>query len=167
MTGRGGLSRVVAALALGACLAACGSSDLPVPSDVAQSYVYTLAEGNYRGACALLDKGARDTLVRATGSRATCPRVFARCLPDQATHVNRDQAQLLFANVQVTMDGPKAVAKLSGTRVARATRQVTMTNEHGIWKLTSYGQAIGRCLLSSDRDRRLRPQRGRRHTHKH
>jgi hypothetical protein len=167
VTGRGALTRVVAALALGACLAACGSSDLPAPSDVAQSYVYALAEGNYRGACAVLDKGTRDALVRATGSRGTCPRVFARCLPDQATHVNRDQAQLLFANVQITMEGPKAVARLSGTRVARATRQVTMINDHGIWKLTSYGQAISRCVLSSARDRRVRHHRGRRQTHEH
>jgi hypothetical protein len=165
MTGGGAPSRVVAALALGAWVAACGSSDLPAPSDVAQSYVYALAEGNYRGACALLDKRTRDSLVRAMGSRTTCPRLFARCLPDQATRVNRDQSQLLFANVQVTMQGPKAVSRLSGTRVARATREVTLANEHGVWKLTSSGQTISRCVLRSDTDRRLRPRRGRHHTH--
>jgi hypothetical protein len=156
----------VAALALGACLAACGSSDLPAPSDVAQSYVYALAEGNYRGACALLDKGTRESLVRAVGSRTTCPRLFARCLPDEASRVNRDQAQLLFANIQVITEGPrKALSRLSGTRVARATREVTMADESGIWKLTSSGRAISRCVVRSDRDRRLRRHRGRHHTH--
>jgi hypothetical protein len=134
------------------------------PNQVAAQYVYALAEGDYTSACALLDPRTRESLVRAMGSRVKCPRLFARCLRNRAARPTRDQSQLLYATVQVRMEGAKADSRLSGTPVARATREMTLANERGAWKLTSYGAAIRRCELRAERDRRLRHRRRSPHT---
>jgi hypothetical protein len=136
---------LAAALALVVCLAGCGAS-APSPVDTAvQHYLNALAEGNYSNACALLDRRTRDSLLKSKGSRTTCSAVYTRCLPDDAQVLNRDQSQLLFANVQVSVEGSKAAAAVSGTAVARAIKKVTLAKEHGHWKLTSYGKGLNGC----------------------
>lgn len=137
--------RLAAALVLVVCVAGCGAS-APSPVDTAvQHYLNALAEGNYSSACALLDRRTRDSLLKSKGSRTTCSSVYTRCLPDDAQRLNQDQSQLLFATVQVSIDGPRAAAAVSGTAVARAIKKVTLAKEHGRWKLTSYGKGLHRC----------------------
>lgn len=144
---------VVAALAVAICLGGCGESQTPPAVLAAQTYLNDLAEGNYPGACALLDGRARTALngraraalPRRAGRRVSCPRAFTRCLPDNAQVPKRDQSQLLFANVQVSIHGESAAAAVGGTPVARAVRHVTLAKQGRHWKLTSYGQGLTRC----------------------
>ena len=119
-----------------------------------QSYLNDLGAGNFGGACGLLDKRTREAPLKSVRPRITCPTVFARCLPDNVIRLTRDQTQLLYASIQLNVTGDKASADVSGTSVARAIRKVTLANEQGNWKLTSYGQAVHRCRLSKSR----RPQ---------
>jgi hypothetical protein len=93
----------------------------------------------------LLDTGARDALIRKMGSRISCPKVFVRCLPSNATHIRHDQAQLLYATILVATHHHRADVKLAGTAVARAIKRVSLAKERGTWKLTSYGDALQRC----------------------
>ena len=125
-------------------VAGCGGSG-PVPSDPVQNYLSDLAEGNYGGACAQLDGRARASLLRLQGARSSCAKVFTRCLPDNATAPNKDQSQLLYATIEVNQTGPKAAAVVSGTPVAKAVGEVTLTKESGTWKLTSYGRGLTGC----------------------
>ncbi len=138
------ISRGVGALVVVAWVAGCGGSG-PVPSDPVQNYLSDLAEGNYGGACAQLDGRARASLLRLQGSQSTCAKVFTRCLPDSATAPKKDQSQLLYATVEVNQSGPKADAVVSGSPVAKAVREVTLTKESGTWKLTSYGRGLTGC----------------------
>ncbi len=116
-----------------------------------QNYLNDLGSGNYEGACALLDKRTREAPLKSVRPRITCATVFARCLPDNVTRLTRDQTQLLYASIQVNVAGDGGSANVSGTAVARAIRKVTLANERGNWKLTSYGQAVHRCRLSKPR----------------
>jgi hypothetical protein len=134
------------------CVVGCGESPTP-PDDVVQNYLNDLGAGNFSGACALLDKRTRETPLKSVRPRVTCPTVFVRCLPDNVIKLTRDQTQLLYASIQINVTGDKASADVSGTSVARAIRQVTLANEQGKWKLTSYGQAVHQCRLSKPRHR--------------
>jgi hypothetical protein len=138
------VSRAAVLLIVMAWVAGCGGSG-PVPSDPVQNYLSDLAEGNYGGACAQLDRPARDALLRLKGSRSSCKRVFTRCLPDSAVTPKEDQSQLLYATVEVNQSGPKADAVVSGTPVAKAVKELTLAKENGTWKLTSYGRGLTGC----------------------
>lgn len=141
----GSASRAVAMAALAVCVVGCGASTTTPPIEVVQNYLNELGAGNYPGACALLDKRTRESSRRLTRSHVTCEKLFARCLPDTVTSLPKDQTQLFYSNVQVTTSGSQAKATVSGTAVARAIRHVTLAEERGNWKLTSYGQAVDRC----------------------
>jgi hypothetical protein len=132
-----------AALALAA--AGCGAAARALPQDAVQSYITALGNGNYAQACAMLQPSARRRLIRLAGARVSCPRAFARCLPDRVTRLRHDQTQLLFADVQATTRGRTAVARVSGTAVATAVREVTLRRRRGRWHLTSYGSGLRRC----------------------
>lgn len=138
----------ICAVACAALVAGCGSS-APSPGEIAQNYVNAIAEGNYAGACDALDGGARQALRRSAGSHARCATLLARCLPTNAAVLKKDQAQLFYANVLTTTDGPRAVVKTSGTAVARKIHLVTLAKEQGHWRLTSYGEV--RCRAARGR----------------
>ena len=138
------VSRAAVLLIVMFWVAGCGGSG-PVPSDSVQNYLSDLAEGNYGGACAQLDRPARDALLRLKGSRSSCTRVFTRCLPNSAITPTKDQSQLLYATVEVNQTGSKADAVVSGTPVARAVKEVTLAKKNGTWKLTSYGRGLTGC----------------------
>lgn len=148
-------------LATAVALAGCGESSLPPTTLAVQRYLTALAEGNYPGACALLDRRTRRVLARRLGRRASCPAAFARCLPNRAQVARHDQSQLLFATVDVTQTGHRASAVVNGTLVADALRQVTLAKEGKQWMLTSYGQGLGACHAHRGR-RRPRPRRSHR-----
>ena len=118
-----------------------------------QNYLNDIGAGNYDGACGLLDKRARDAPLKSAKPRITCAKVFVRCLPDNVIRLARDQTQLLYASIQLNVTGKTASATVGGTVVARAIRNVTLADQQGIWKLTSYGQAVNRCRLSKPRHR--------------
>ncbi len=145
------MSRAVGVLAVAACLAGCGASTTTPPVEVVQNYLNQLGSGNYPGACVLLDKRARESSARLAGARVSCEKLFARCLPDTVTSLPKDQTQLFYSNIQVNTTGSKASATVSGTAVARAIRRVTLAEERGTWKLTSYGHAVDRCRLTNPR----------------
>jgi hypothetical protein len=145
------MSRAVGVLALAACLVGCGASTTTPPVEVVQDYLNQLGSGNYPGACALLDKRARESSARLAGARVSCERLFDRCLPHTVTSLPKDQTQLFYSNVQVNTTDGKTSATVSGTAVAKAIRHVTLAEERGNWKLTSYGQAVDRCRLTNPR----------------
>lgn len=116
-----------------------------------QNYLNAVGAGNYASACALLDKRTRESPLRSVRPRIGCPTVFVRCLPNNVIRLKRDQTQLLYASIQLNVSGDKASADVSGTTVARAIRKVTLADERGTWKLTSYGQAVHRCRLNRPR----------------
>ncbi|MEO6858048.1 MAG: hypothetical protein ABI323_05610 [Solirubrobacteraceae bacterium] len=147
------MRRWIAALGLIVGLAGCGNADVLSPVEVAQNYMYAIAEGNYAGACALLDQHTRARLVSSTGRDVSCPRLFARCLRNSSTILRHDQAQLLYANADLQLTGSRADVRLSGTAVATAARQVTLVDRHMHWSLTSPGKAITRCVRASRRHR--------------
>jgi hypothetical protein len=146
------MRRAAGLIALALCIAACGESPTP-PFQVVQNYLNDIGAGNYDGACGLLDKRARDAPLKSAKPRITCAKVFVRCLPDNVIRLARDQTQLLYASIQLNVTGKTASATGGGTVVARAIRNVTLTDQQGIWKLTSYGQAVNRCRLSKPRHR--------------
>ena len=142
--------RACAALALAAFAVGCGEAPTP-PFDVVQSYLNDLGAGNYAGACGLLDKRAREAPLKSARPRIDCAKVFVRCLPDNVIRLAHDQTQLLYASIDLNVSGDKASAVVGGTVVARAIKKVTLANEAGTWKLTSYGQAVHRCRLTKRR----------------
>jgi hypothetical protein len=144
--------RAAGLIALALCVAACGESATP-PVDVVQNYLNDLGAGNYAAACGLLDKRARDAPLKSAKPRVTCAKVFVRCLPDNVIRLAHDQTQLLYASIQLNVTGTTASASVGGTVVARAIRNVTLAEQQGIWKLTSYGQAVSRCRLAKARHR--------------
>ncbi|HEY3943994.1 MAG TPA: hypothetical protein VGL78_02110 [Solirubrobacteraceae bacterium] len=150
--------RFAALLAAMAVLAGCESnSSPPGPYNVVSNYLSQIAEGNYSNACGMLDTGVRDALIKRMGSRTTCSKLFVQCLPSKATNISRDQAQLLYATIQVATHHHKADVTVAGTAVARAIKRVTLAKERGTWKLTSYGDALRRCPHKAHR---LRAGRG-------
>lgn len=151
--------RFAALLAAMAALAGCESNASPPPGpyNVVSKYLSQIAEGNYSNACGMLDTGVRDALIKRMGSRTTCSKLFVRCLPSKATNISRDQAQLLYATIQVATHHHKADVTVAGTAVARAIKRVTLAKERGTWKLTSYGDALRRCPR---KEHRLRAGRG-------
>jgi ribonuclease PH len=50
----------------------------------------------------------------------------------------------------------KADVTVGGTAVARAIREVTVADERGTWKLTSFGEALAQCQLKQHRLRAAR-----------
>jgi hypothetical protein len=119
-----------------------------------QNYLNAVGAGNYSAACAMLDSRTREAPLksaRAGGVRITCPKVFVRCLPDKVLRLARDQTQLFYASIDLNVTGKTASGAVSGTAVARALRTVTLANESGTWKLTSYGQAVHGCRLTKSR----------------
>jgi hypothetical protein len=153
-----------ALLAVAICMAGCGASTATLPVEVVQNYLNALAGGNYGGACAQLDERTRASAAKVVGAQVTCETLFARCLPHRVTSLKRDPTQLFYSNVQVTAAGSKPNASVSGTAVARAIRHVTLADERGTWKLTSYGHAVNTCRLMNPRQRHggrsRRPSRG-------
>jgi hypothetical protein len=147
------LTRIMVTLmvCMGVALAGCGRGSTS-PGEVTQNYVNAIAEGDYASACAALDDGARATLRRSMHSSAGCRVLLARCLPSNTAQLAKDQAQLFYSNVVVSVSGNQATVKTSGTAVANRIREVTLTNDKGHWLLTSYGKQ--RC---SSRRGRARP----------
>jgi hypothetical protein len=137
-----------------ACVAGCGNSDVLSPVEVAQNYVYAIAEGNYSRACGMLDQRTREALTASAGSRVSCPRLFARCLPKGSVALRHDQAQLLYANADLQVHGSRADVRLSGTAVASAAKEVTLIERRTQWQLTSAGRVITRCARGLSHHRR-------------
>ena len=144
---------LVLALTLATCSAGCGNSNVVSPSEVAQKYLYAIAEGYFPGACALLDQHTRETLVSVTRSRGGCSTLLARCVPKQSTALRRDASQLLYANVDLSVHGSRADARLSGIPAAKAAQEVTLVDEHGQWRLITPGKNIARCVRRFSRHR--------------
>lgn len=136
--------------ALALCMVGCAQPPPPPYQVAAQSYLSALAEGNYDNACALLDGR---TLARLTRSRVTCAGFYHRCLPNDALKLKLDQSQLLYATLQVSRRGSRAEATASGTAVAEAISHVTLADEDGHWKLTSFGSGLTGCRLGQVRHR--------------
>lgn len=145
------LTRITATLmvCMGVALAGCGRGS-PSPGEITQNYVNAIAEGDYVSACAALDGGAQAALRRAMHSSAGCQVLLARCLPSNAAQLAKDQAQLFYSNVVVTVSGHRASVTTSGTAVANRIREVTLANDKGQWLLSSYGKQS----CSSHRPRR-------------
>jgi hypothetical protein len=143
------MKRSVLVVVVAISLVGCGNENVVTPAEVAQNYVFAVAEGNYPGACALLEPGTRAGL--AATARLSCPSLFARCLPNASTSVSHDQAQLLYANADVRVSGSRAAVRLSGPAVARAAQEVTLVNRQARWRLTSPGRAITRCVSRWER----------------
>jgi len=143
---------VAGLIALALCVAACGEAPTP-PFQIVQNYLNDVGAGNYAGACGLLDKHAREAPLLSAKPRITCAKVFVRCLPDNVIRLTRDQTQLLYASIHLNVTGKTATANVGGTVVARAIRSVTLAQQQGTWKLTSYGQAVSRCRLAKGRHR--------------
>jgi hypothetical protein len=106
---------------------------------VVDSYIRAIGEGNFANACGLLGHSARASL------KGNCQAVFARCLPNEARALARDQTQQLYANINLTTTGKTAVAVVTGTAVARTVRSVTLAEQGGNWRLTSPGEKLQRC----------------------
>lgn len=134
-------------LGLVAFVAGCGAGPTP-PSQIAENYINTIAEGNFASACAMIPSAARTSFAGLIGRRTTCAQAFKRCVPQQATDTAQDQTQLFYSNVQTTITGSTAVADLSGTAVARAVRQVELTERNSVWGLSSYGTGLEACAVA-------------------
>lgn len=143
------MRRAGALIVLALCVLAtsCGEAPTP-PFAVVQNYLNDIGAGNYPAACGLLDKSAREAPLKAAKPRITCAKAFVRCLPDNVIRLAHDQTQLLYANIQVNVKGDTASAAVGGTTVARAIRNVTLADQQGTWKLTSYGKAVRDCRLN-------------------
>lgn len=138
----------MAALAL--LLAGCGDAPNP-PIAFVQNYLNALGGGEYTSACGMLDGQAFAALTRAKHTHTSCATLFRRCLPNQALLSKKDQTQLLYANINVSLsdNGRVANADTSATRVATELKHVTLKHEHGTWKFTGFGQAIEACRPSA------------------
>lgn len=134
-----------AAMLAAGLLAGCGTFP-PSPQETAQNYISQIADGNFSGACALLDAQARAALIHDLGPGRSCTAVLAHCLPSSATVLKRNQTQLLFTDVQGTVTAHTATLTVGGTAVAREIGQVTLRKRRdGNWQLTSYGKALKGC----------------------
>jgi len=138
--------RLIVGVLLGCCVSACGESTVITPNEVAQNYVAAIAEGNFVGACAMIEPHARADLLAATKTRISCPALFARCLPVSSQAASGDQSQLFYANVLLATSGDRAQATLSRTPAADAARRVSMLDTRKGWVLTTPGHAVTRCI---------------------
>ncbi|MGH2891882.1 MAG: hypothetical protein ACRDPM_01250 [Solirubrobacteraceae bacterium] len=131
---------------MAALLAGCGETPNP-PNAIVQNYLNALGGGEYASACGMVDAQAFDALVRSKHVRMSCEKVFSRCLPNRSMILKKDQTQLLYANINVSLsdNGTVANADTSATRVATELKHVTLKHEHGVWKVTGFGQAIEAC----------------------
>jgi len=139
------MRRLIVALAVATCVAACGQSTVVTPYEVAQNYVYAIAEGNLPGACGMIEAHARAALLASTGQHISCPSLFRRCLPNSIVGTG-DQSQLLYGTFLVDTSGDRARATMDGTPAANATRRVSMIDKRTRWLLTSPGLVISRCV---------------------
>jgi hypothetical protein len=130
--------RRAALLAAIAVLAGCGST-APTAYSVVDSYLTAIGEGDYSGACGLLDHHARASM------RPSCTALFARCLANKAVALARDQTQQLYADIKLSSHGNTAVADVSGTAVARTVKKVTLAEQSGNWRVASAGSAFRHC----------------------
>jgi hypothetical protein len=146
-------------LALGIGVAACGNANVVTPTDITQNYVHAIAEGNFPGACALLEPHARSALLERAAAHRGCAALLRHCIPDRILILSGDQSQLLYVNVDIQAAGPRAQATLSGLPVARAIRRVALVRRRGRWELTTAGQTVIRCVarLHQDKARGHRP----------
>jgi hypothetical protein len=126
-------------IALFLALAGCGTPP-PGPGTVTENYVTNVAQGDFVSACATLDARTRGRLSSYMRSRAPCRVLLARCFPTRASDLQKDQLQLYYSNVNVVLSGSTARVQTSGTAVANRIRRVTLAQERGVWRLTSYGE---------------------------
>ena len=151
------MRRLIVSILLACCVGACGESTVITPNEVAQNYVSAIAEGNFVGACAMIEPHARAHLLAATKTRISCPALFARCLPVSLA-ASGDQSQLFYANVLLATSGDRAQATLSRTPAADAARRVSMLDTRKGWVLTTPGHAVTRCIAKL-RHHRRKPRR--------
>jgi hypothetical protein len=155
-------NRAVAALcvaAAGTLISGCGEAPNP-PIAIVQNYLNALGGGEFTAACGMADAQALANLARTKKVHVGCPQLFKRCLPNRALVSKKDQTQLLYANIDVSLsdNGKIANADTSATPVATELQHVTLKHEHGVWRFTGFGRAIEAC-----RPARLR--HGRKHRH--
>jgi hypothetical protein len=138
---------VVAAAVL---LYGCGEAPNP-PIAIVQNYLNALGGGEYNTACGMVDGQSLQTLMRIKHVHMSCATLFKRCLPNRSLALKRDQTQLLYANINVSLSDKGAVADAdtSATTVASELKHVTLKHEHGVWKFTALGRAIEACRPAS------------------
>lgn len=105
----------------------------------------SLADGDYAGACGMLGAPVQAVMIRRLLPRATCERVFKRCLPNDVVRLRSDQSQLFYASMRERVHGRDAVVQLSGTAVGDALRMISLISVQGSWRLASYGEALTGC----------------------
>jgi hypothetical protein len=139
---------LVALLLAAATVSACGQTG-PTAVDAIQNYIGAVAEGNFASACGELDARAQHSLMRFMRSHQSCPVLLARCFPNRATLLRKDQTQLLYATVQINLHGSRGEALTGGTQVAKSVKEVGVISRRGQWKLDSYGKE--RCARPTRR----------------
>ncbi len=158
---RGRRRALALALTAPLCLgvSACGDANVVTPSDVTQNYVDAVAEGNYQGACSLLEPHTRAALVASARTHGSCAALLDRCLPNKIEVSAADQSQLLYVTIDIRTSGHKAQGTLSGLPVAQAIKRVTLVRQAGRWRLTTPGQTVTRCVhrLHADHPGSARP----------
>ncbi len=132
--------------AVTALVSGCGDAPNP-PVAIVQNYLNALGGGEYASACDMLDGQALQALTRKKHVSMSCVKLLSRCLPNRSLVLKRDQTQLLYANINVSLsdNGTVANADTSATPVATELKHVTLKHEHGVWKFTGFGQAIEAC----------------------
>jgi hypothetical protein len=133
------MRRLTITLLLAAVLAGCGQTG-PGPIDAVQNYVGAVAEGNFAGACGVLDTHAQTSLASFMRSQAGCATLLARCFPSVTTLLSKDQTQLLYGTVQINLHRSRGTALTGGTEVAKAINEVNLVSIKGQWILDSYGK---------------------------
>jgi hypothetical protein len=135
-------------------VSACGDANVVTPSEVTQNYVDAVAEGNYQGACSLLEPHTRAAVVASARTHESCPALLNRCLPNKIEVSAADQSQLLYVTIDIQTSGRRAQGTLSGLPVARAIKRVTLVRQRGRWRLTTPGQTVSRCVRRLHADHR-------------
>jgi hypothetical protein len=151
--------------AAGALISGCGDAPNP-PIAIVQSYLNALGGGEYTTACGMVDDQALAALRRAKHAHIGCANLFKRCLPNRSVVLKKDQTQLLYANINVSLsdNGKIANADTSATPVATELKHVALRHEHGVWKFTGFGQAIEACRPAAHSHKNKHTP-GRRHKH--
>ena len=145
-------------------LAGCGEAPNP-PIAFVQNYLNALGGGDFTSACGMTDGPALQALMREKHVRTSCVKLFSRCLPNLSRVLKKDQTQLLYANINVSLSdkGTVADADTSATPVATELRHVTLKHEHGTWKFTGFGKAIEACHQAAHKPHK--PRHRARHKH--